>query len=537
MLKNTLNIILFISLIFCAACASLQMPEGGPRDQVAPKVLDESPKNLSTNFKGQKIEITMDEYFKLNNEFTEISISPSQEIPPQFKIKKKTLVISFKDSLEANTTYTVNFGKAIQDVNESNILKNYSYVFATGDELDSLQIQGKVISSDDNKEVKDITVFIIPISRDSIFGKKKPSIYTLTDSIGKFSLKNLKEDDYRIYALKETGADRIYNSPNEEIAFLKDSIHLNKDTAGIVLKLFKEVPERFRTVDQKLENDGKIKLVFNRPVEKPTLTFLDHNDITNPIIEYSPKGDTSEIWLRELTFDSLKVVVNENKTPLDTITFRRGQKDEYKRTLLFNNNLVAGKIAPQQSLILTFNFPIATINESKIQLYVDSTKLEGLNIKKLLPSERKYELQYKWQTKKPYTLLFEEDAATDIYGTTNKELKLSFALDEIENYGNLSLKVNKNDSLKNYVLQLITENGTVYRQSRITKPTTVINYNYIPTNKYRVKIIDDSNSNGEFDTGNLRLKLQPEKIYIFEKEIVTRANWDREEIVEIPKEF
>lgn len=537
MYKNLRNTALFICSIIAIGCASLQTPEGGPRDQVAPKVLEENPKNLSRNFTGKRIEITFDEYFKLTNEFTEVTISPSQEIPPLLKIKQKTLIINFKDSLEANTTYTINFGKAIQDVNESNILKNYSYVFATGDNLDSLQISGKVISANDNKEVKDVTVFILPISRDSIFGKKKPSIYTTTDSTGNFSLKNLKEDKYRIYALKETGVDRIYNSPNEEIGFLKDSIHLTADTSGLVLKLFKEIPENFRTLDQKIEGDGKIKLVFNRPINKPNITFLGNNDIKDPIIEFNPKGDSLSVWLREIKFDSLKLAINEDKTPMDTLTFRRGQKDTYKRNLLFNNNLSAGKIAPKRPLILSFNLPIAKIDESKVGLYIDSTKLDGLVLKKLLTSERDYEIQYKWQTKKPYTLIFRDDAVTDIYGTTNKELKTSFVLDEIENYGNLSLKISKTDSTKNYIVQLVTEDDKIYRQNAITKPTTTLLYNYIPTNKYRVKIIEDINGNGEYDTGNLRLKRQPEKIYIFEKEIITRANWDREEVIVIPKDF
>ena len=445
-------------------------------------------------------------------------------------------MIDFKDSLETNTTYTINFGKAIQDVNESNQLKNYSYVFATGPVLDSLQIKGKVISAIDNKEIKDITVFIIPVSRDSIFGKKKPSIYTLTDSAGNFNLKNLREDSYRIYALKESGADRIYNSPNEEIAFLKDSIYLNKDTADIVLKLFKEIPSNFRTVDQRLENDGKISLFFNKPVLKPSITFLGDNEIKNPIIDFSSKGDTVNIWLRELTFDSLKVVINSDKTPLDTITFRRGKKDEYKRTILFTNNLSGGKITPTNPLTLTFNLPIAKLDESKVVLYIDSVRQNGLQIKKLLPSERKYQIQYNWQLKKAYTLILEEEAVTDIYGTSNKQLKLPFELDDVENYGTLSLKVTKADSLKNYIVQLTNEKGDLYKERRVTENTT-LQFNYIPTNKYFIRVIEDENNNGEYDTGNLRLKKQPEKIYIFDKEILTRANWDREEAILIPKEF
>ncbi len=535
-MKKQQFIYLLLSSFLYLSCASLQTPEGGPRDQEPPKVLEEKPKNLSRNFKGDKIEITFDEYFKLNSEFTEVSMSPSPEIAPLLKIKKKTLSINFKDSLESNTTYTINFGKAIQDVNESNTVKNYSFVFATGDQLDSLQISGKVISAKDNKTVMDATVFIIPISRDSIFGKKKPSIYTVTDSSGNFHLKNLRQDNYRIYALKETGADRIYNSPNEEIAFLKDSIHLKGDTSNIVLKLFKEIPEKFRTTDRRIESDGKISLFFNRPISKPNLVFPDNPNFIDPIIEFSSNGDSLSIWPRELTFDSLKVVVNSDLTPLDTVVFRRGAKDEYKRTVLFNSNLSANKITPQNPLTITFNLPIASIDESQVGLYVDSTRLTGLIVKKLPNSQRKYRFEYNWQTKKSYSIQFEEGAITDIYGTTNKDLKLSFELDETENYGNLSLKVSKMDSLKNYLIQLVNEKGEIYQERRVIENST-LQFNYIPSAKYFVKVVEDANNNGQYDTGNLRLKIQPEKIYVFEKEIVTRANWDREEVIEIPNKF
>lgn len=166
-----LTLLMVIAVI--SACASLQQPQGGPKDTDAPKVLQEVPKNLSRNFNGNKIEITFDEFFKLSNEYTEITISPETETLPNFKIKQKTLEINFKDSLEKNTTYSINFGKAIQDVNESNILKNYSFVFSTGPKLDSLSIGGQVINTIDNKPVLDATVLLYPINKDSLFGKKK----------------------------------------------------------------------------------------------------------------------------------------------------------------------------------------------------------------------------------------------------------------------------------------------------------------------------------------------------------------------------
>lgn len=535
--KTACILFAIFAVLFYSGCASLQTPSGGPRDTIPPKVVEEIPKNLSKNFKGKQIEITFDEFFKLSNEYQEITLSPETEIAPTYKVKKKTLEIDFKDSLEANTTYSIKFGKAIQDVNESNTLKNYSFVFATGSKLDSLEISGKVISSQDNQPVLDATVFLFPIKKDTLFGKKKPTIYTSSDSSGNFTLKNLREDTYRIYALKESGADRIYNSPNEDIAFLKDSVVLNKNMSNLSLKLFKQVADKFRTLDRRIEKDGRIDFFFNTPLSNPSLKFLGNDKIKNPIIDFSSKGDTAHLWLREFAFDSLKVSINNDNKPLDTVTLRRSLKDTYDRVILFNNNLSGGKIVPGRPLVLTFNLPIENIDPNKIVLTEDSVQRNGLTVKKLIPSDFKYEIDYPWRVKKRYTLSFKEGAVKDIYGTENKNLKLDFELDEVENYGNLSLNITKADSLKNYIVQLIIgKENNVYKEF-IIKQNSIVNINYIPTNTYKVRVIEDLNSNGKFDTGNIKLKIQPEKVWFWDKDIVTRANWDREEKIVIPKVF
>jgi hypothetical protein len=523
-------------MIFVSACASLQQPDGGPKDTEAPKVLEELPKNLTRNYKGNKIEITFDEYFKLNSEFTEVTISPAQETAPTFKTKQKTLEITFKDSLEENTTYTVNFGKAIQDVNESNILKNYSFVFSTGPTLDSLQISGKVINSTDNKPVLDATVFIFPIKKDTLFGKKKPSLYTNTDSSGNFSIKNLREDTYTIYALKETGVDRIYNSANEEIAFLANPIKLSKDTGEIILKLFKETPTEFKIIDRRIENDGRITIIGNKSIKNPSISFINTNEGKDAIIDFSSKGDTASIWLQELTFDSLKVSINEDNKPLDTLTFKRGKKDNYTKNILFTNNLSGGKIKPSTPLVLTFNLPINSIDLNKVTLLEDSIVKKIVTINKLPNSSRKYQINYPWVVKKNYTISFTDGAIKDYINTSNKALKLNFELDEIENYGNFALVVERLDSSKTYIVQLLTDKNIVYKET-VVKENMTITYPNIPTGKFLVKVIEDVNNNGVFDTGNVKLKLQPEKSWFFEKEIVTRANWDRDEVLKIPKEF
>ena len=78
----TIAVLVVISNLFISSCASVQSPTGGPKDTIQPVIVKEIPKNLSRNFNVQKIEIEFDEFIKLSNEFTEISVSPSMDIPP-----------------------------------------------------------------------------------------------------------------------------------------------------------------------------------------------------------------------------------------------------------------------------------------------------------------------------------------------------------------------------------------------------------------------------------------------------------------------
>jgi hypothetical protein len=161
------NILLLVLGIAFYGCASMQRPQGGPRDLTPPKVLLATPANMTRNFKAKEIRLDFDEFFKLTNQYQEITISPAQEKLPEFNIKRRSLVIEFKDTLQKNTTYVINFGKAIADVNESNVLKNFTYVFSTGNHIDSLSISGSVINSTTQEKEKEATVLLYTLKEDS----------------------------------------------------------------------------------------------------------------------------------------------------------------------------------------------------------------------------------------------------------------------------------------------------------------------------------------------------------------------------------
>jgi uncharacterized protein (DUF2141 family) len=538
-LKISLNHFVYFALIFLtvlgliSGCASIQQPTGGPKDTIAPKILKETPKNLTRNFSSKEVNIQFSEFVKLNNEFKEISISPYMEKLPFFKARKNNLEIQFQDTLQKNTTYTINFGKAIVDNNEGNQLKNYSYVFATGNVIDSLSISGSVTNSLTKKPELDATVFIIPIKQDTIFGKRRASIFTTTDSSGNYSLKNLRADTYRIYALKEEGGDRIYNSPKEGIGFRKDSIILTRNVSSINLEIFQADPAVITIQDRKIDKDGRILLTFNKGVEKPGIQILQPAELDKrKFVEFNKKNDSAFLWLQEMKFDSLKIVAKSNTQNVDTVTLRRNNRDTYDRAISISDNLSNNTLKPKTDLILTFSSPVNKFDESKIKLLEDSIARKAQIIKDTT-SFRKYIIKYPWRLNRSYILQLAESAFLNDFGGKSKYRTVSFTLDNPENYGNLTLNVKLSDTSKTYIVQLLRGEDEILK-SDIIKQNTKINYTGYPTGTYYIRVVYDTNKNGKWDTGDVREKRFPEKVWYYEKEITLRANWDLEEQLIIP---
>jgi len=222
-------------VLFLIQCARPGMPGGGPKDEQPPQILKYEPDNYSANFTVDKFEIEFDEFIELDNINQKLLISPPMNELPDFKAKGKTLVVKFNEELKENTTYSIFFGDAVVDITERNPLKENTYIFSTGDKVDSMSMEGKVISAIDLQAVEDIYVMLyknnsntilldndnkntIPI--DSLPLTVKPFYLSKTDENGQFRFNGLADEEYFIFALKDQNSNYIYDQPTEEIAFL-----------------------------------------------------------------------------------------------------------------------------------------------------------------------------------------------------------------------------------------------------------------------------------------------------------------------------
>ncbi len=536
------NVVFFAFVLLCCStlirCANIQRPTGGPKDSLPPKLLNESPQNLSRNFTAKQVVLSFDEFIKLTNQFKEFSITPDVEVQPIYKVKKKDLIITLPDSLEENTTYTLNFGKGLTDYNEGNAILNYTYVFSTGNELDSLSLSGSVkngyTKSYDAKKDENIKVLLIPTSQDSIFGKKKANIFANVDTAGNFKFNNLREDSYRIYALKEQNNDRIFNGNDEWIGFLKDSIVLNKNISGIKLELTKSNPKDFRTLDKKIENTGYILLTFNQALIAPSTKILYPEALESSKIErFNLNNDTAKIFIDKVDLDSIRIELADQGQVIDTILIRSSKSAKYDRELKPSLN-ISNKVDRTKHIILTSSSPIASVDKGKIELLEDSVSRRNFQLQQDSVDRERYHIRFNWKPKRNYELVIQEKAILSPYDDANKEFRAKFTLDESDNYGNINFTISKVDSSMQYLVELIDERKEKVFDRKILKDgLSTFSYKDFPGGKYSLRIIYDANKNGRWDPADVYKKIQAEHIWYLGKTFSIRANWDQNENISL----
>ena len=232
-------IIFFTSFITGPGCANIIPPEGGPRDSLPPRLVKAEPADSTLNFKGDRIVLTFDEFVDLQDIQRNLLFIPTFERNPEITAKLRTLTIRLRDSLEANTTYTFNFGDAIKDINESNVLHNYDYTFSTGPALDSLTLSGKVVLAETGTIDSTLIVLLHRNLTDSAVIKDRPRYVTRLDAVGNFTFKNLPAGTFAIYALGDAGGRR-YLAKTQLFAFADSNLTTGIFNQPITLYAFKE---------------------------------------------------------------------------------------------------------------------------------------------------------------------------------------------------------------------------------------------------------------------------------------------------------
>lgn len=364
----------FISFLV-TGCAQIGAPTGGPRDSIPPELVSATPKLLSTNFNGNKITLVFNEYVDVKDVQTNVLVSPYPKTNPQVDFKLKTVTVKLKDTLLANTTYAINFGNAIQDNNEGNPFRNFTYVFSTGNTIDSLQLGGQVIIAETGKKDSTIIAMLYRNVDDSAVQKRKPNYIAKLDSSGNFKFTNLSAGSYKVYALKDGDGGKTYNSKIELFGFADKEVIVSDSSAPITLYAFEEekdikktpvtaTPKTGAQADKKLKYTSSLSsneqdlltnllLTVNHPLKtfdprKIILTDTNYNkiistitlDSTQKIIQINAKWIEENHYRLLVSKDAFSDSTGTELAKSDTIKFTTKKTADYGSIVLRFSNLI-----------------------------------------------------------------------------------------------------------------------------------------------------------------------------------------------------
>lgn len=335
----------YVIAVLVASCARMGQPDGGWYDEVPPKVVGATPGERATKVNQQKMEIRFSEYIKVDNPTENIIFCPPQLEMPEIKATGKSVKIELKDTLMPNTTYTIDFSNAISDNNEGNPMGNYTYVFSTGEQIDTLEVSGYVLEAETLEPVKGSLVGLYSNLEDSAFTTQPMLRVGRTDGDGQFRIRGIAPGKYRIFSLMDSDGDYKLSQRGEMLGYSHDIIvptckpDIYQDTIwmdSLRISDIKRVPYThflpddvcIRAFTQKLtdrylikterQNPEKFSVYFSTPSDTlPKLRALNFNDSAAFVIETSEQIDTITYWLKDTTLvnqDTLRVEMTYSMT-------------------------------------------------------------------------------------------------------------------------------------------------------------------------------------------------------------------------------
>jgi len=539
MLKNNFKYISFLLVFLMFGCAKRGSITGGLKDTLAPVLVSSTPKNLSTDFKGNEITLYFDEYVKLKNINKQLIISPPMKYEPLITPTNvsKFIKIQIKDTLHPNTTYSFNFGQSITDNNEGNALNQFKYIFSTGSYIDSLTLNGKIKDAYEKNVDNFVSVMLYEVNdkfKDSMIYKENPRYITNTlDSMRTFKFENLKAGKYLMIALKDKGSNNKYNPKDDKIGFLKNYITVPSDTV-YELELFKETLP-LKTFKPIQASGNRLLLPYegkqNFKNSLPKIVLKNNNEILETIVTQFPKKDSLQIWYKPLKSDSLSLEVNKDNYS-KKFTFR--VKDQKKDTL----NIKAvqnGVINFRDRFTLDTETPLVKFDKSKIRLVnKDSAAVEYTT--EYDGFDQKLYVDFKKEPSEKYNITFFPGALTDFYEKTNDTLSYKLTTKELADYGNLVLNL-KNVKRFPIIIELTNKKGDQVLASAYSEEKTTIEFNLVQPESFTIRVIYDDNKNKLYDTGSFLNKTYAEEVFYYQEEYDVRANWDRNETVDLSIPF
>ena len=542
-------------------------PKGGPKDTIPPVIVQMLPDSNAVNVPTEKtrLQFKFNEYVVVKDANTNVLLSPPQEKKPELKIKGKSVVVTFKEPLDSNTTYCLDFGNSIVDNNEGNIMMKFMFPFSTGSYIDSMYCAGKVLNSQTLYPEENITVAFYLNHADSCIYKTLPDAVAKSDKWGYFIARNLKPEPYRVYAFKDENANNKYDPYTERIAFMDSLFTPSKvlDTIAPELKVFdmedtlaclarpsefnmltfmETSPEQY-IKDRQRTDVRSMYIKFGAPYVRIDSLWFDGIDSSLIIKEFNVMQDSLCLWINDRkdikdtlkmgikywktdtlgelvpTYDTIRYVIPKEKRKSDEKKYEKKDANAKREDLLEVTIDASSDMIEQYGIRLETKDPIIDFLLDSIAFtYKTPKQQEGVmnfDFVEDTTTIRKFTIRAKekYMPGYEYSLYFPMATFTDVNGFTNDSTVTKIGLPTDDKLSTLTVNLTGVESI--YIIDLVDEKRTKVLRGHITDQDTTLIFPYLKAGKYSIRITEDKNSNSLFDTGSLKDRRQPEKVIFY----------------------
>ena len=547
--------------LFFPSCANTtQSPSGGKKDTIPPYIIDIKPlpRTVDVPVKGVTFEFVFNEYVTIKTP-ANIFLSPPQQRPPKSRLRGRSLLVSFEEPLEPNTTYTLSFTDAIADTNEGNMFPGYTYVFSTGSQIDTMMITGTVVDCNTLAPVKGATVLLHKDHGDSAIFNRRPYAAVKTDDWGFFALPFIQDTLYRLYAIRDADQDNRYNPETETVGFLDSLIRpvmvagdtvremLKYDMLDTLrclarrseheLKLFREKPSRQFIVNKVRTAERSAYLTFQAPGAWIDSLWIRGYQANQIITQFNIQQDSLEIWInsRRAAPDTMRIFVNYRKTdtlgrlvpaqelvrlpmPNDKRTYSKSLRRNLRHedtTCVFTFKAEPENVE-QNGFELEFRNPIISEQFDSVDFCVINTRQresraeftveqDSLNLRRYILRPKEAMMPgYEYTMKLPYR------AFRDVNGFYSDSSQVKVSLPTDETLSTLELELSGVD--RKIIVDLLGEKRDRVLRSYVTATDGTLHFPYIKAGRYSIRITEDVNRNSIVDTGSLLEHRQPERV-------------------------
>jgi hypothetical protein len=536
-IKNLLPCIWLVVIIgILYSCASQGSLTGGPRDEIPPVLIaNNSTPNFQSNYSDRQFSLEFDEYIKVEDIFNQVVVSPPLIYNPTVVARGKKVRFSFHEDeiLRDSTTYTINFGTAIRDLNENNPAEGIRFVFSTGNIIDSLVLEGIITDAVTGSPVSKAVAILYDDPSDSMVIKERPYYFGRTDDNGKFKIENIKAGTYQVVGLKDENQNYKYDDPKELIGYLDSLVTLTQDTVRLKIQVFQERPRYFvQEVDS--TQKGLVKIKFNQDLFQPAYErerddveiLVTHKDATLDL--WHKANERLRWWLYIIHPSGSRDSVRIRTNPLDSTLIN---KDLECMTPVLARNTEHR----DSTFYIGFNLPIQSINMEAVQLISDSDSTLSSPVQ-LVAGTSFPQLEYGFRPVNmsgSFSMTFPPGSIEDFYGRKNTRiLKCPVTLLDKVEFSNLTLTIKGFKPDLTYLIRFQFKDKTIREWT--VKETESWNGTFLQLKpeKYEVYILEDLNENERWDPGRFLERRQPERKRT-EEVSGLRANWDIEHEIDI----